>query len=358
MRWNGIVLVVIAVAGACIAGCGERNGEHGTTSDTFLSVTTGAQRPEGSLQQAGFVWRPDAGQKYGSDVSGRRAFGIVDGDDGTLFFQAPNGREGPLYSLYSLDGLTNEAQELVVDCYGMVNVSPDSVFYRGYDTQGVFCYDRRSGSVARLYDGVVENLLATKEYLYMVSSDNGLYQMDLGGGGLTKVSDGVAASYLESVDGLVYFAQMDPDERNCRLCKMEVGFPDSVASVCEGIPHPLKVLGTQVLYSSDEGVYLRDCDTREEVTVCSRGGGAGPPAASGNGIFYVKRDADGYAELCVFDLDTRRTSTLMPVHCGTVYFLDGEILLVNVTDLGFERVVLNAADPHTEWVVPSTSGPS
>jgi hypothetical protein len=94
----------------------------------------------------------DAGRP---EVANRRACGIVDGDGGTLFFQAPNGSNGPLYSMHAMNKETAETKELAVGCCGMVNVMEDAVFCIGEVDQGIFRYDRQTGRVTKEYDGIV-----------------------------------------------------------------------------------------------------------------------------------------------------------------------------------------------------------
>lgn len=350
-----MAIVVIVILGACAAGCTSGNGEVSSSSSSTVSTATESVAPTSGVGGVGFTWQPDLGHDYGSDVANRSASGILDGDGSTLYFQAPNGSNGPLYSLYALNEATGEIEELVADCYGMINVIGDAVFYIGEVDQGVFRYDLRSKSASKLYDGVVQNLLATKDYVYMVNGANELVQITLASGEKTKVSDSVARHYLEYVDGYVYFAQLNPDEMNCNVCKVADGSPEKVSKVYDNIAYPMDMVGTRVLYSDDTGVHLIDVNTKKESTVYGREIRAGIPAANGNGVFYATTDDEGYAELSVFDVNSGKTSMLMPVHGGTIYFVDGEIFLVNPVNFDIERVILDANDPRTELVLKGDS---
>jgi hypothetical protein len=110
-----------------------------------------------------------------------------------------------------------------------------------------------------------------------------------------------------------------------------------------------------VLYGTSKSVRLIDIYSREDTELyrwdIRPGVNAGPPAANGNGIFYVTMDNEGYAELCVFDLESERTSVLMPIHGGAVCFANGNMYLVSVVNLDIERVILDPSDPHTALVV-------
>ncbi len=356
MRRLSICIVVVAMITSSAVGCSPADrGVTASSSGVSSEATTVTSGAGNGVGEEGFIWHPELGRQFGSDVANRSALGIVDGEGGILYFQAPNGNDSLRYSLYSFDEETGETEELVADCYGMVNAVGDSVFYIGEVDQGVFRYDIATKRSIKEYDGVVLNLLALQGYLYIVNGGKELIEVELASGNATTVMRSVAGHYLEYVDGSVYFAQESPDVMNCNLFRVAVGSPRDVVTVYEGIPHPIKMVGKSVLYGDDRGAHLIDLGSGRERTVCSWGGGVGPPAANGNGVFYITSDADGYAELSVFDVDSGRTSMLMPVHGGAVYFVDGEILLVSPVNFDIERVILDVSDPRTELVLKGDS---
>jgi hypothetical protein len=169
------------------------------------------------------------------------------------------------------------------------------------------------------------------------------------------VAKTVVADYLEHVDGDLYFAQMRPDEMNCDVCKIVVGSAGKVASACTEIANPMKMVGTRVLHGDARGVQLRDISTGLDTIVNPWGNGVTAPAANGNGVFYVTTDKDGHRELRAFDLDIKRASTLLPIHGGAVYFVEGEMYLVNPVNFNIERVILTGDNPHTELVLRGDS---
>ncbi len=355
MKRVSAVVLSIGVLCAYLVGC--TGAEGAVTSSGFSATAETAIGPETGTETgvASFVWRPDAKQGYGSDVANRRAYGNLDGGDGMLYFRAYNGRESPLCSLFSLDEATGETKELADDCYGMVNLAGDCVFYIGEVSEGVFCYNTQTRQVTQVYEGPVLNLLATRDYVYIISQALELLELERGSGAIREVMKGVWYQYLEAIQGAVYFAQMMPDEMHCRLYRIPPGAPGGADPVYDGVACPLKVMGTRVLCGGSESAELLDMDSGQKVSLYRWDSGAGLPAANGNGVFHVTIDDQGYAELSVFDLERETTSTLMPVHGGAVYFVDGEMYLVSPANLDIERVILDPSDPRTEWVVRGDS---
>jgi hypothetical protein len=368
-----IAIIAVVIGSCCLAGCSAgHRGPVTSSGGADLQTTSTVQRNQGpatsggdahlpttaSVRPEAFTWQPEIHEKYGSDAANRCAYGIVDGDGITLYYQALNDDGDSLYSLYSYNEQINNTEKLVNDCGGMVNVNGEYVFYVGYDDKGVFRYGTESNVAKRLYSGEVQNLLVVKDYLYIVDADYRLRQMDLVSGDMTIGPRRVAAHYLEYQDGYVYFGRMNPDAANCDLHRVEVGKVEKTEQVCQGIGYPMGCVGTQVLYGDNEGVELRDWNTGAKSTVFLKGNGAALAAVNGNGVFYVTHDIEGYSELRAFDLTSKTTSVLMPVHCGTVYFVKGKMYLVDPVSLGFERAVLETGSPHTEWVIERESGAS
>jgi len=239
----------------------------------------------------------------------------------------------------------------------MVNVSSPYIFYRGYPKGWLFRYTLTTNEVRCLYSGDdVWNVLTAGKSVYFIDRNYNLRRIDQGGGKSAIVATDVAGHYLEYLNGYVYFGRMNGDAANCDLHRVKVDSNGQAESVCEDVGYIMGCVGTKVLYGDDEGVQLRDWITGEKDTVFLKGNGALLAAMNGNGVFYVTRDREGYSELRVFDVDTKTTSVLMPVHCATVSFVDDSLYLVSATDLGFERAVLDAENPHTEWVVQRGGG--
>jgi hypothetical protein len=363
--------IIIAVAAALIAcfslaACSARSpasvtsdaGAHETTSTTsqhqepVVTSSTPAGQTSSNLAQEPFRWRPDAGDEYGSHAANRCADGIIDGEDGVLYYQGVNPDGDIPYGLYTFDEKTKTTAKLTDNCFGMVNVSGPYVFYRGYPNGWLFRYTLSTNEVKCLYSrDDVWNVLTTKDSVYFIDRHHNLRRLAKKDGQSAIVAAGVAGHYLEYLSGHVYFGRLNPDEARCDLYRVEADSIGQVESVCKDVGYLMGCVGTKVLFGDDEGVQLRDWKTGKKDTVFLKGNGALLAAVNGNGVFYVTRDPDGYSELRVFDVETRRTSVLMPVHCGTVSFVDGSLYLVGVTDLAFERALLDAENPHTEWLV-------
>jgi hypothetical protein len=245
----------IAVVVLCLLGCGGSTDvtppstvstapdvvPPSSSASTVPAITTASSpEAENAGGAAAFVWQPDLGREYGSDVANRDAYGLLDGEGGTIYFQAFSGRESPHYSMCALNEATGAIEELALDCGGMINVIDDAVFYIGDASPGVYHYDTRTKGLSTEYKGHVRNLLATDKYLYIINvnlakEECDLCELELAGGAIRVLATNVLASYLEYVDGYVYFAQMDPDESNCRLYKIAVWSTRQMATVYDGI---------------------------------------------------------------------------------------------------------------------------
>ena len=133
---------------------------------------------------------------------------------------------------------------------------------------------------------------------------------------------------------------------NCDVYRISVGSPKDVTSVCPSVSSPYQFLGKRMLYGDGSGTHLRDLTTDETITVATDAGWSG--GANGNGVFYVKGEL-GRLELWVDDIQSGKTVDLLPVQCASVYFIDGDLCLVDPVDsLNIQRVVLDALRPISQ----------
>lgn len=352
MKKAYVSIAMLLIVGLSNGACDRSNEAPAASSSEPQATSYGSQAVATSAAPAtDFVWRPTKDPGFGSDVANREAFGMVDGDERTLYFQATNEAGSALYSLCSVDVSTGVMEKLTNDCYGMINVLGNYVFYRGYENKGVFRYDVTKDSVKQLYSGEVENLLTAQRHVYFIDGAYRLCQIGVDGGRVTVAAEGLLPDYLQESEGSLYFALSTSNGVRCEIRKIVVGAPEDVVSVCELDGQPMDWLGTQVLFGDSAGVHLKDVKNGAQTDVFLKGNGATLAAANGNGVFYTTTDADGFTELWVMDLERERTINLMPVHCTAVYFIGGEIYLADPVNLGFERVILDGDDPHTEWVI-------
>ncbi len=320
--------------------------------EPVLTTAATAGRTGSTTGQRLFVWHPEVSEGYGSHAANRCADGIIDGKEGLLYYQGVNPDGDSSLGVYVLDEKTKSTVKLADDCFGMINVAPPHVFYRGYPNGWLYRYTLSTGEVRCLYaKDDVWNILAIRESVYFIDRNHNLRWVSQEGGKSTIVASGVAGHYLEHRDGYVHFGRMNKDAAHCDLYRVQADSSGEVDLVCRDVGYIMGIGGTKVLYGDEEGVRLRDRDTGTTDTVFLKGNGALLAAMNGNGVFYVTRDREGYSELKVFDVETKRTITLMPVHCATVSFANDNVYLVSITGLGFERAVLDTDNPHTEWVV-------
>ena len=72
------------------------------------------------VEENAFVWQPSFMNDCGSASTNRSGFGIIDGKNDILYYQAASIENDTMYSLYSYDENTNKSEELAPDCFGMI----------------------------------------------------------------------------------------------------------------------------------------------------------------------------------------------------------------------------------------------
>jgi hypothetical protein len=273
LTW-AIAILAVAICVTVLSACSD-------------SATTTAPRST-------FQWHPDAGSPYGADAASRRALGIVDGYNGTLFFRAPSADASGSYSLWSLDEQTQERREMAPDCGGMINASADAVYYVGKDGKDVYRFDLKTTKASVVLSGDFQTMLSVKGHLLYVKSDGMLYTALVSAqtGDKALVVENAVPEYVECIGDYVYFAQLKPGGGST-LLRMTVGSPGELTTIRDVRGYPLKYLGTRVLCRDGETVYLVDLDIGKETVVTSDEGTLSSAAANGNGVFYIKTDSAG-----------------------------------------------------------------
>lgn len=359
-----VVLVLLLCAVSCVAGCttgsdvpasttqlpADITGTSASAAEAPTTVTVSFAGASSGAEETEFIWRPDIGTGTGSDVANRRAFGIIDGEGEILYFQGTATNGSSAYALYSCDEESHQIKKLAPDCYGMVNVAADAVFYTGYETKGIFCYVRATGEVKELYLGDVNNLVQSGDLLYFIDGDNSLRSLHVDGGIAIEHCKNVSPNYLEVVGQYLYFSKTSNSDNSTEIYRFRCNTDGLQMIDQQTLASPLKYLGKQMLWSNSNEVYLTN-EGGTMSTVFEYDGGLAFAAANGSAVFYTRVDEDGFAELFAYDLETGKTFNLMPVHCASVCFIGSSLYLVNVENLNIERVVVDGGVPRTEWVV-------
>ena len=285
-------------------------------------------------------------------MANRRALGIVDGCDGTLYFRAPSADASDSYSLWSLDEQTQVRRELAPDCGGMINASVDAVYYVGTDGKDVHRFDLNTTKASVVISGDFQTMLSVKGHLMYVKSDGILYTalVFIQTGDKALVAENAVPEYVECIGDQVFFAQLKSGGVST-LLSMTVGSPGELTTIRDVRGYPLKYLDTRVLCRDGGTVYLVDLDTGKETVVTEDEGALSSAAANGNGVFYIKTDSAGNAKLFAYDLVTGQTSDLVPVHGTALCFVDGTMYVVDAAGPKIERVLAGGARWRTEWVV-------
>lgn len=289
-----------------------------------------------------FVWFPEKNEDNISNVANRYNFGIIGGDEKMLFFQSFSKSNNTEYSLYSYNLINHSVEELSADCYGMINVTNNSVYYIGYEKKGVFRYDSANRSSKLIYSGDVRNLLATKAYLYLIDSKNVLLRMDLSGNNIKVIMKEVSPHYLDCNNGYLYFSQFVKSQVDTyNLYKSAIVDKIKITQIYSNIPYPIKYWDNKILFKDLNGVYLLNLEIVKKINLNINSESC--ISVNGNGIFLTNTDRDGYTELKVYDLNTSKTYNLTPTHYNLIYFINDKIYMVNVAN--FKAEVVDFTNP-------------
>lgn len=305
----------------------------------IIGCAQNSTNSEKKLTSNQFTWIPENTVIGLSNAANRYYYGIIDGDDKTLYYQSISNSGITDYALFSYNIKNNYIQELAPDCYGMINFANDSVYYIGYETKGVYQYDCTSRNSKLIYSDDIKNLLVVEKYIYIINSKNELIRFDMNGNNKELIMKDVLSQYLDYSDGFVYYAQIiNISDNNYSLFKGKVSDSIQNIKVYDNIDYPIKYWDENILCRDINGIYLMnnkkiylDIDDASNISV------------NGNGIFFTQTDKDGYTELKVYDLNTSKIFNLTPTHFSSIYFINNEIYVVDIVN--FKAEVIDLTNP-------------
>lgn len=287
-----------------------------------------------------FTWLPEKNELGLSNTANRYGLGIIDGDGKTLYYQSVSRNGDTIYSLFSYDLKNDLTEEVSLDCYGMINVTDDSVYYIGYETKGVYRFDRINKRSKLIYSGDIKNLLVQEKYIFIIDSNNELIRLNRNGNNKEIIMKEVLPQYLDYNDGCIYFF-LNINNNEYKLFKSTITDKIQNTQKYDIIGYPIKYWNNNILYKDVNGIYLINIVTKEKFSLQIDVGSH--ISVNGNGIFFTQTDKDGYTELKVYDLNTSKIFNLTPTHFSSIYFINNEIYVVDIVN--FKAEVIDLTNP-------------
>jgi hypothetical protein len=345
MKTSRVLLVMMLFVVILLSACSGRGALPSVSAEAPRSPSvspvsngSGSFVPAGSLPE----WIPEP-YEMGAHQANLNLGGVLAGSSDRLYFKAG---DNELYAS-GFDG--SGRKKVADDCFGMINVTADAVFFVGAAGGNIYHCSLDGKDRRCIFTGEVDALLTLDSMVYFIGEGK-LCRMDQDGTGLCTIVSGVSWGFLGYHEGFLYF-YLGENELDHELCAVALGSSEYKAVARKGFTADGFISEDTFIYLGPYEVGTFDAVSQQK-TMIVKDAKLVSHALNGNRLFYVLMSNDEEAFLYAYDLMQKKTACLGTVHPGSICFAGSKIYLVGQGDMAVESVGFQDGTLKCSWIVP------